>query len=173
MCGFLGDFMDTWQEDDQWMDEEPVSLAFDRAFGDLSSSFARYGRPSAAGLDGVIVAFGRDESMVLGLSIDGEAETKAVVRALELIDVLTKKLRGVTGHGSLGGASTTGPDGLESRCFDSRKPTCRHSPIGVPLRRDGVTPCGTYAILNTRTPCSSRWLSSSPTEYANAIRVRQ
>jgi hypothetical protein len=91
---FLDSFLDGWQDDGAWLDAEPVGEALDRAFSEPESTFARYGRSSSDRVPQVIVAFGRDGSMVLGLTIDGEDEAAAIDTAEVLIDQLIVKVGG-------------------------------------------------------------------------------
>ena len=132
---FLGEFMYGWEDDDRWLDEEPVNQAFERAFGDSTTSFARYGRSSTSGIASVIVAFGRDGSMILGVSIEGEDEAEADARAPDLIDALNGESGCLNGYGRLGGASTIGPDRVGSGAGDSGRATRCNPPVSDDTER--------------------------------------
>ena len=73
--------------------------------------------------------------MVLGLSIDGEAETNAVVRALELIDELTNELGASLAMAAWEEPPPLDRGGLESGHSDPREPTTGYSPIGAKPNR--------------------------------------
>ena len=101
---FLEQYMVNWRQDAAWLDDEPVARAFARAYGDPGSSFVRYRRPTALGISSVAVAFGRDGSTVLGLSVHGEANPVAENQANGLLDELLRDFP-VSQGGGVGGAS--------------------------------------------------------------------
>ena len=89
---FLDEYASDWGEPGTWLDDEPLGDALHRAFSDPKASFARYGRAEASALSHVIIAFGTDGSMILGLSIDGADEKGAVQEAEGLIDRLKSEV---------------------------------------------------------------------------------
>ncbi|MCP4965810.1 MAG: hypothetical protein GY926_11290 [bacterium] len=94
---FLDTYITSWRSDETWHDAEPVTDAFARAYADATCSFARYGEPTSPDISGVIIAFGRDGSTVLGLSIHGEFNPFAEERAMGLLDDLMNSYGGSEG----------------------------------------------------------------------------
>jgi hypothetical protein len=88
---FLGQYMTNWREDAAWYDTEPVAEAIARACAEPASSFARYGRSTTPSINSVIMAFGRDGSTVLGLSVHGESNPLVDSQARALLDELMQR----------------------------------------------------------------------------------